>query len=51
MESHGVDGCIQVTEATYQILKNKYRLEQRNAINIKGKGEMITYLLQDRLEA
>jgi adenylate cyclase len=51
MESHGVAGCIQVTEATYQILKNKYRLEQRNAINIKGKGEMITYLLQDRLEA
>jgi class 3 adenylate cyclase/methyl-accepting chemotaxis protein len=51
MESHGVAGCIQVTEATYQLLKSKYRLEQRNAINIKGKGEMITYLLQDRLEA
>ncbi len=42
MESHGVAGCIQVTDATYQLLKNKYRLEQRNAINIKGKGEMIT---------
>jgi adenylate cyclase len=50
MESHGVAGCIQVTEATYQLLKNKYQLEKRNAINIKGKGEMITYLLQDRLE-
>jgi adenylate cyclase len=50
MESHGVAGCIQVTEATYQLLKNKYRLEERKAINIKGKGEMITYLLQGRIE-
>ncbi|GBO55277.1 adenylate cyclase [Pseudanabaena sp. lw0831] len=50
MESHGVAGCIQVTEATYQLLKNKYRLEQRSAINIKGKGEMITYLLQGRID-
>jgi class 3 adenylate cyclase/HAMP domain-containing protein len=50
MESQGVAGCIQVTEATYQLLKNKYRLEQRSAINIKGKGEMITYLLQGRID-
>jgi class 3 adenylate cyclase len=50
MESQGVAGCIQVTEATYQLLKNKYRLEQRSAINIKGKGEMITYLLQGQIE-
>jgi class 3 adenylate cyclase len=50
MESHGVAGCIQVTEATYQILKNKYQLEQRKAIEIKGKGEMITYILKGRIE-
>jgi class 3 adenylate cyclase len=50
MESQGVAGCIQVTEATYHLLKNKYRLEQRSAINIKGKGEMITYLLQSQIE-
>ncbi len=50
MESQGVAGCIQVTEATYQLLKNKYRLEQRSAINVKGKGEMITYLLHGRIE-
>jgi adenylate cyclase len=49
MESYGIAGCIQVTEATYQLLKNKYHLEQRSAINIKGKGEMITYLLKGRI--
>lgn len=49
MESYGIAGCIQVTEATYQLLKNKYQLEQRSAINIKGKGEMITYLLKGRI--
>lgn len=50
MESQGVSGCIQVTEATYQLLKHKYQLEQRSAINVKGKGEMVTYLLQGRIE-
>jgi class 3 adenylate cyclase/GAF domain-containing protein len=50
MESQGVAGCIQVTEATYQLLKHKYQLKQRSAINVKGKGEMITYLLQGRIE-
>jgi class 3 adenylate cyclase len=49
MESYGIAGCIQVTEVTYQLLKNKYQLEQRSAINIKGKGEMITYLLKGRI--
>jgi hypothetical protein len=50
MESYGIPGCIQVTEATYQLLKHKYHLEQRNAINVKGKGEMITYLLKGQIE-
>ena len=50
MESCGIAGCTQVTEVTYQLLKNKYHFEQRSAINIKGKGKMITYLLQGRIE-
>ncbi len=49
MESYGVAGCTQVTEVTYQLLKHKYHFEQRSAINIKGKGEMITYLLKGRI--
>lgn len=48
MESHGIPSCIQVSEMTYQHLQHQYRLEKRGAIPIKGKGEMITYLLLDR---
>ncbi len=45
MESHGVNGAIQVTEATYQRLRNHYRFEQRGPVEIKGKGPMQTYFL------
>ncbi|HEY9653435.1 MAG TPA: adenylate/guanylate cyclase domain-containing protein [Coleofasciculaceae cyanobacterium] len=45
MESSGQPGSIQVTEATYERLKNKYVLQKRGAIKVKGKGEMVTYWL------
>ncbi len=45
MESHGLPDCIQVTSATYELLKDKYLFENRGSIHIKGKGEMITYFL------
>ncbi|MDA0210607.1 MAG: adenylate/guanylate cyclase domain-containing protein [Cyanobacteria bacterium FC1] len=45
MESQGIAGRIQVTEATYNRLKSKYIFESRGAIQIKGKGAMLTYLL------
>ncbi|MEG4004940.1 adenylate/guanylate cyclase domain-containing protein [Microcoleus sp. Pol11C1] len=48
MESHGLPGCIQVTETTYQQLREKYSFESRGAIEVKGKGEMTTYLLKCR---
>lgn len=48
MESHGLPGCIQVTETTYQQLREKYSFENRGAIEVKGKGQMTTYLLQCR---
>ncbi len=48
MESQGLPGGIQVTAATYERLKDKYLLEKRGAITIKGKGEMITYWLTGR---
>jgi class 3 adenylate cyclase len=48
MESHGLAGCIQVTETTYERLKKKYDLEERGMINIKGKGDMKAYLLQGK---
>jgi class 3 adenylate cyclase len=49
MESHGLPGRIQVTQDTYERLKDDFILEKRGAIEIKGKGEMITYFLNGRL--
>jgi class 3 adenylate cyclase len=48
MESHGIAGEIQVTEATYKFLKDKYHFEERDMIDIKGKGPMRTFLLKGR---
>nr|WP_017717105.1 adenylate/guanylate cyclase domain-containing protein [Oscillatoria sp. PCC 10802] len=45
MESHGIPGGIQVTDTTYQLLRHKYEFQKRGAIKVKGKGEMVTYLL------
>ena len=40
MESHSAGGSIQVTEATYDLIKDEYICEPRGTIQIKGKGEM-----------
>ncbi|AFZ18019.1 adenylate/guanylate cyclase domain-containing protein [Allocoleopsis franciscana] len=48
MESQGVDGAIQVTAATYELLRDKYLFEERGVISVKGKGDMTTYLLTGR---
>ena len=45
MESHGIAGGIQVTEVTYEFLKEQYNFEDRGVITVKGKGEMKAYLL------
>lgn len=44
MESHGIAGRIQVTEACYQQLKDKYNFEKWEQVNVKGRGQMTTYL-------
>lgn len=49
MESHGIPGAIQVTQSTYERLRNEYKFEHRGIIDVKGKGEMNTYLLTGRL--
>jgi class 3 adenylate cyclase len=50
MESHGVMGKIQVSQETYRCLGDTYLLEQRGAVPIKGKGELMTYFLTGRKE-
>ena len=48
MESHGVAGRIQVTDSTQQRLNGAFTLEERGAIDVKGKGEMRTWFLNGR---
>lgn len=48
MESHGIAGQIQVSDSVYEILKEKYIFVERGPIQVKGKGEMITYFLQGK---
>ncbi|MBD1912796.1 MULTISPECIES: adenylate/guanylate cyclase domain-containing protein [unclassified Leptolyngbya] len=45
METQGEPGRIQVTESVYEKLKDDYRFEKREIIEIKGKGLMQTYWL------
>ena len=48
MESSGYPGSIQVTTATYERVKDKFIFEKRGTLQIKGKGEMVTYWLKDK---
>jgi len=45
MESQGVESFIQVTAAVKEELAGQYEFQERPPIHVKGKGEMITYLL------
>jgi class 3 adenylate cyclase len=46
MESHGVEGSVQVTEATRERLEGRFVLSRRGAVQVKGKGEMNTWFLE-----
>jgi guanylate cyclase len=45
MESQGVESYIQVTAEVKEKLNGQYEFKERPPIPVKGKGEMITYLL------
>lgn len=50
MESQGIAGRIQLTDSARQNLNGSFLLEKRDAIEIKGKGEMHTWFLNSRNE-
>jgi adenylate cyclase len=45
MESHGLGGAVQITQATYELIKDEFVCEPRGTVNVKGKGEMDVWLV------
>jgi len=48
MEKHGLPGQIQTTQALYDRLRNQFDFQKRGTVDVKGKGQMVTYLLTRR---
>jgi class 3 adenylate cyclase len=48
MESHGMPGAIQVTDAVRERLADRYVFADRGEIDVKGRGRMRTWLLQGK---
>lgn len=48
MEAHGIAGRIQVTPEVFTALQDHFTFEERGIIPLKGKLEMMTYLLTGR---
>ena len=38
MESHGVGGQVQITQTTYELIKNDFVCEPGGVVNVKGQG-------------
>lgn len=45
MESHGLPGRVQISESTAALVRDQFDLEDRGAIEIKGKGQIKTYFV------
>jgi guanylate cyclase len=45
MESHGLGGAVQITRATYELIKDEFVCEPRGTVNVKGKGKMEVWLV------
>jgi guanylate cyclase len=48
METLGLPGAIQLSSATYALIKSQFVCEARGPITVKGKGEMDAYILVSR---
>lgn len=47
MEHHGVPGRVQISTAARAALGDRFDVEERGPVSVKGKGEMRTFLLVD----
>ncbi len=50
LESTGLPNRIQISESTYQRVKDVFTCELRGPVALKGKGTMLTYFLGERLK-
>ena len=50
MESHGLGNAVQITQATYELIKDEFLCEPRGSVNVKGKGEMDVWLVTSAKE-
>ena len=48
MESHGIPGRVQISAATREALGDRFVVEERGTIEVKGKGAMAAFLLVGR---
>ena len=46
MESSGTAGKIQITRATYELIKDEFTCDPRGKVMVKGKGELETWYLE-----
>ena len=48
MESHSLPGQIQISQSTFELIKDDFEVSEPRTIPVKGKGEMTTYFLLDQ---
>lgn len=49
MESHGTGGIIQITQATYEQVKDHFICASLGTVQVKGKGEMEVWAVEEKL--
>ncbi|MCB0772917.1 MAG: adenylate/guanylate cyclase domain-containing protein, partial [Flavobacteriales bacterium] len=49
MEQSSLAGAINISAATYALVKDRFRCIPRGAVEVKGKGPMEMYIVEGRL--
>ena len=48
MEPQGQNNNVQITQSTYELIKDDFECESRGTIDIKGKGQMPVWIVMRR---